>query len=343
MTEFQINDPSLESQWRALILFGKNSATYKFAFAKSLLELIEKETNAISLSELARPFSKNIAEHLKQSDKQGNSNSSKFLDYCRDFNNGIIDESLLLQETERLGFVNVVDAFQNVNGGQIPNPFYEKDYSNGNKRIVITDNLLKLRESFHFQNFKNETEARWKLVETAWNLQINPNLLEVKYDDATSIFFLENDFMRRVDITSVRDSLNGYQKGKCFYSFMDISIIQGTPDICHVDHFLPHVNKQAHANAGANINGVWNLVLAHSSMNSTKEKGAKVPDRKYLQRLFNRNEFYISSKHPLAETIINQTGRTKELRRAFLEKQYNLALDNSIVTWAPSEELEGTF
>jgi hypothetical protein len=43
MTKFQINDPSLESQWRVNILFGKNSATYKFAFAKSLLEIIEKE------------------------------------------------------------------------------------------------------------------------------------------------------------------------------------------------------------------------------------------------------------------------------------------------------------
>lgn len=32
MTEFQINDPSLESQWRAIILFGKNSAAYKFDF-----------------------------------------------------------------------------------------------------------------------------------------------------------------------------------------------------------------------------------------------------------------------------------------------------------------------
>ena len=46
---------------------------------------------------------------------------------------------------------------------------------------------------------------------------------------------------------------------------------------------------------------------------------------------------------PLAETIINQTGKTKELRRAFLEKQYNLALENSIVTWTPSEQLQGTF
>lgn len=343
MTEFQINDPSLESQWRALILFGKNSATYKFAFAKSLLELIDKETTSISLKELAKPFSRNITEHLKSSDKQGNSNSSTFLNVCRDYNNEIIDEAQLLKQTERLGFVNVVDAFQNVNGGQIPNLFYEKDYSRGDKRIVITDDLLRLKESFHFQNFENETEARWKLVETAWNLKINPNLLEVKYDQDASLFFLENDFMKRVDITSVRDSLNGYQKGKCFYSFMDISIIQGSADICHVDHFLPHVNKQVHAKNGANINGVWNLVLAHSTMNSTKEKGAKVPNKKYLERLFNRNEFYIISKHPLAETIINQTGRTKDLRKTFLEYQYNLALKNSIITWTPSEELKGTF
>ena len=217
MTEFQINDPSLESQWRALILFGKNSATYKFAFAKSLLELIENETTSISIEELAKPFSRNITEHLKISDKQGNSSSSKFLNFCRDYNKGIINQNQLLIQTEKLGFVNVVDAFQNVNGGQIPNLFYEKDYSKGNKRIVITDDLLKLKESFHFQNFENETEARWKLVETAWNLKINPNLLEVKYDAISSLFFLENEFMKRVDITSVRDSLNGYQKGKCFY------------------------------------------------------------------------------------------------------------------------------
>ena len=62
MTRFQINDPSLESQWRALILFGKNSATYKFAFAKSLLEIVNNETTKISLTDLSQPFSKNIIE-----------------------------------------------------------------------------------------------------------------------------------------------------------------------------------------------------------------------------------------------------------------------------------------
>ncbi|MFC4687957.1 hypothetical protein ACFO4P_13510 [Epilithonimonas pallida] len=44
---FQENDPSLESQWRSIILFGKNSATYKFAFGKSLLELVSKEQKYI--------------------------------------------------------------------------------------------------------------------------------------------------------------------------------------------------------------------------------------------------------------------------------------------------------
>lgn len=341
MTDFQINDPSLESQWRALILFGKNSATYKFAFAKSLLELVDRETTKISLTDLSKPFSKNIIEHLKVNDKQGNAKSSSFLNVCRSHIKGEISDGELWTQTEKLGFVNVVDAFQNLNGAQIPDIFYEKNYKSGNKEIIIKDNLLKLKESFHFQNFNQEVEARWNLVETAWNLNINPKLLEVKYDEDKSLFFLENDFMRRTDITSVRDSLNGYQKGKCFYSFQDISVVCGNANLCEVDHFFPHVNKTIHNEFGANIDGVWNLVLANKDVN--RNKSAKIPEKRFLQRLFNRNEFYIQSKHPLAETIINQTGNTKQKRIEFLNKQYQLALNSAIITWKPEFELNGNF
>jgi hypothetical protein len=340
-TQFQINDPSLESQWRAIILFGKNSATYKFAFAKSLLGLIEQEKTKISLDELAIPFANSIVEHLKKSDKQGNAGSSKFLEGCRNYINEKITKEDLYSLTEKYGFVNVVDAFQNVNGGTIPNAFYEKNYSQGKKEIVVTDNLLKIKELFQYRNLEQEVEARWNLVETAWNLQINPNLLEVKYDESKSLFFIESNLMRRIDITSVRDSLNGYQKGKCFYSYQDISINKNDINICEVDHFLPHVNKLAHSQTGANINGVWNLVLADSSINLHKK--ARIPEKRFLHRLFNRNEFYIESKHPLSETIINQTGLTKESRRRFLEAQYNLALTHSIQQWKPEIELIGTF
>lgn len=344
MIHFQHNDPSLESQWRAIILFGQNSATYKFAFAKSLLELISEERTSITLSELAKPFALNIAEHLEKSDKQGNSKSSKFLEACRDYNKNHIGQEQLFKMTEKLGFVNVVDAFHNVNGESIPSPFYQKEYSRKTKKLVITDNLLKLKESFHFQNFHHETEARWNLVETAWNLQISPSLLEVKYEEELSSLYLEeNRFMKRIDITSAREALNGYQKGKCFYSFMDISIETGSPDVCHVDHFLPHTNKRIHHSNGGDINGVWNLVLSHSAMNSTKEKGAKIPEIRFLERLHRRNEFYINSKHPLAETIINQTGKNEAERKSFLQRQYDIALSTSIARWRPSLELPASF
>jgi len=243
--------------------------------------------------------------------------------------------------TEKYGFVNVVDAFQNVNGDLIPDKFYEKNYTQGRKEIVVKDNLLKIKELFQYRNLDQEVETRWNLVETAWNLQINPNLLEVKYDADKSLFFVENDLMRRIDVTSVRDSLNGYQKGKCFYSFQDISINKNDLNLGEVDHFLPHANKIAHAGYGVNINGVWNLVLADSSINS--EKKAKIPERRFLERLYNRNEFYIESKHPLAETIMNQTGQNRDTRRRFLEQQYNLALSYSIQKWEPSVELNGSF
>ena len=79
MNKFLENDLTLESQWRALIQFGKNSATYKFAFAKSLLELATNDKTTFNLKELADPFSRNITEHLLVNDKQGSSNSSTFL------------------------------------------------------------------------------------------------------------------------------------------------------------------------------------------------------------------------------------------------------------------------
>jgi len=339
MVHFQVNDPSLESQWRAIILFGQNSATYKFAFAKALLELIKLEKTAITLTDLAEPFSRQVVEHLRQHDKQGSSASSKFLDSCRSYIKGQITQEELLIQTEKLGFQHVVDAFQIVNRDIVPNPFYQKNYANGRKELIITDNLLKLKESFHFQNFGQETEARWKLVETAWNLNLNPSVLEVQYDATNELFFLENNIMRRVDITSVRDSLNGYQKGKCFYSFQDISVNCFSPNLCEVDHFLPHVNKQFHF--PANINGVWNLVLADKDVNGNKS--ARIPELKYLYRLYNRNEFFIQSKHPLAETIINQTGATPEKRKLFLEGNYNLALQHSLHTWRPAFELPSSF
>ena len=167
------------------------------------------------------------------------------------------------------------------------------------------------------------------------------SLLEVKHDPNKGLIYIENQQLRRKDITSVKDALNGYQKGKCFYSFKDISIRRGDYNICDVDHFLPHKHKKEHLEQGANLDGIWNLVLADQRIN--RQKSDLVPDEKYLTRLYKRNETYIDSKHPLAETIINQTGSTKAKRISFLQKHYNISKGNSIHTWRPDEELTGNF
>ncbi len=43
-----------------------------------------------------------------------------------------------------------------------------------------------------------------ELVETAWNLNISQNLLEVKYNELDPLLFVESDFMRRVNITTIK-------------------------------------------------------------------------------------------------------------------------------------------
>src|SRR5687768_14240502 len=96
---FQVNDPSLESQWRSLILFGKNSATYKFSFGKALLDLVDKQKTRISLQDLSVPYALAIVEHLKKTDKQGSSKSSDFLTACRQFKDGHITQDVLFDIT----------------------------------------------------------------------------------------------------------------------------------------------------------------------------------------------------------------------------------------------------
>jgi hypothetical protein len=96
-------DHSIETKWRSLILFGNNTATYKFAFAKSLLELVDNETTKISLEDLAKPFALNLAEHLKSSPKQINSNTSSYLNEIARFYKGeIISVNLTDEKWEEL-------------------------------------------------------------------------------------------------------------------------------------------------------------------------------------------------------------------------------------------------
>src|SRR6185369_14218582 len=108
---FEDTHPSLENYWRAVILFGRNVASYKFALGQSLIELACAGKTVVLLEELAEPFSRHLIGHLKDSPKQTTSSSSRFLDCCKKHAVGEISRQRLIEETVKLGFNNVIDAF----------------------------------------------------------------------------------------------------------------------------------------------------------------------------------------------------------------------------------------
>jgi hypothetical protein len=326
--------PKLEDYWRGIILFGLNVASYKFALAKSLLELKPEAGQLIKISELAPIYSRHIAEHIKTADKQGTSGSSKFLDACRKFNSGELSPTMLTEQTIRYGFNNVIDAFHVVRQAEIPKKFYFDERKN-NDGIRITDEFSKLIGQEQSDNLPLEVEARWRLVETAWELGVSRNIVSINYDSKTESLF-SIDGVRRRSITGCRDALIGYQKGKCFYCFTDVHINRGET-LPEVDHFFPHILKQQ--GFGAIIDGVWNLVLSCQGCNrGIGGKFDRVPSLRLLERLHTRNEFLISSHHPLRETLIQQTGATGEQRRVFLNDFHGKAWASLIHLWESVEK-----
>lgn len=325
--------PSLEDYWRGIILFGRNVASYKFALGKSLLELKRPGGNLIKLEELAEPFSRHLAEHLKTADKQLTSRSSKFIEACKQFNTGQLSQQRLVDQTIKLGFNNVIDAFHVVNQGEIPQRFF-MDERGQNGGIRITDAFSRLMESSQADSLPHEVESRWRLVETAWELGMTRNAVYVDFDPDTENLFASPREHRRKTITSCRPALNGYQRGKCFYC--DATLILDGPGLStDVDHFFPHVLKGtgiAHP-----LDGAWNLVLACIVCNrGDRGKFARLPTTRLLGKLSTRNEYLISSHHPLRETLMCQTGLDERTRRDFLHTTYQAALNILIHTWEPS-------
>ena len=321
MTKFYAVEPSSENYWRSIILFGRNVASYKFALAKSLYELQKSPQSLIKLEELAVPFSKHMTAHLQIADKQTTSKTSRFLDYCRDFNSKIISHQDLLEQTVRLGFVNVIDAFHQVHGTEIPNRFFV-DARKTQGGIILTDEFYQLYEQDTTQTLLLETEARWRLVETAWEMNLPKNLVQIQHDDG---LLIADNKLKRINVTSAKHALNGYHQGKCFYCSCVITLEPFQENSAEVDHFFPH--KLRVCDSEKPINGVANLVLACQECNrGVQGKFDQLPELEFLERLHGRNEYLITSHHPLRETLIAQTGFKVQQRQTFLQDAYKCAI-----------------
>lgn len=331
--------PKPEDYWRGIILFGRNVASYKFALAQALLDIQPDAGRLIRLEELAVPYTSHLRAHLRLANKQGTFQKSRFLDACRMADAGELTDDQLVEQTVRLGFNYVIDAFHVVGQDATPTPFFVDERQSGG--IRITDTFAELLNSIQAINLSSEVQARWRLVETAWKLGMSKNLLvRIEHDSTTENLFYEDTSRMRRSITGAREALNGYQKGHCFFCFSNISILGAEPP--DVDHFFPHRLKAL--GLGGIIDGVWNLVLSCRACNrGPAGKFDRVPTLKLLQRLHKRNEFLIASHHPLRETLIAQAGASETDRQAFLNTIYRQARAALIHEWEPLEVREPLF
>lgn len=336
MTLFLEKLPTTENRWRALILLGRNTASYKFALAKALIELRADPGDLLRLDDVALPFALGLAAHIKVSPKQGTTNINKALrESCESFNRGELGKDELRETAVRHAFGDVIDAFHVLGGQALKDRFFIDERTTA-KGIRLTNEFRTLCELPSIDDLAAEIEARWRVVETGWELGLNRSLIE--FDKASGGLSIGGPD-RRVALSSCRSTLNGYQKGRCFYCFDTISIDRNE-GIAEVDHFFPW----AFRGDVPNVDGIWNLVLACALCNrGAAGKFDLVPALHLLERLYRRNEFYVGSKHRLAATIIAQTGALEAQRRSFLQSVYDIVTVRRIQRWEPARAAEVAF
>ena len=331
-----------EDYFRAVVLYGRNVASYKFALAEALISIAQDGKSSATLAELAIPFSDALCRHLAAQDKQTTSRTSSFLDTLRRFNRGEIELDERLNSTVRLGFVNVIDAFHVVGSGELPVRLFHDDRQSAQPGIRLTDALLEMAEGFTLDDLSKENEGRWRLVETAWAHNISQGLMTVAVDSKLEELFITDSKDRRRSVTGARNALNGYQRGRCFYCSNDIYLEDWSllAQRGEVDHFFPHV-LQRRKDIGVNLDQIWNLVLACNRCNGAAGKGDSCPHRSLVERLHLRNEHLVRSHHPLRESIIANTGSTTSARIKFLHDRYEVAKRSLIHSWRPEEASPG--
>ena len=202
---------SLElSTTRAIIIFGKNSATYKFALLKTLMD--KKPSDYLTYNEIGEPFLEHLVQHHANCPHQFNRSSTNLSNSMDQFLAEQISWGELISVAEKNIFNNVFDALQNIGGGSLSKEDLLFEHQREQKRIVLTDNLNRILDDSDLRReISEETEHRWRIVEEAWRGQIPPNLSYLEKDN--NLRSKDNRKSLRITVPQ----LAPYQNGLCFY------------------------------------------------------------------------------------------------------------------------------
>ena len=160
MLPFQDAAPTPAGDWRHIVRFGRNVASYKFALGRALLNLAAQQQTFVRLEDLSVPYAASICEHLLAEDRQSTSARSRFLEACRSRNRGELNAAQLTEVTVQLGFNNVIDAFHISRGGEPTQTRFFIDERAARHGITLTDHLLDLANGLQAQVLPLEVDAR---------------------------------------------------------------------------------------------------------------------------------------------------------------------------------------
>ncbi|MGI6663192.1 MAG: HNH endonuclease [Bacillota bacterium] len=296
--------------WRAIILYGLNTATYKMALGQCIAEFVRNEQTKISVDDLALEFLHLYRERLANGKPQLSNpqRQSVMEQVVEEFNLGLIDTADAIARIKAQPFSEVIPRFHTVNGEAVVARFYEVS---GNS-IIITDEACRLFTGTG-DDLLDELGSRWSMLEAAFEMNRDNSAL---VNDIRR-FYLERGY-KRTNITDLVPALQGYQDGICFYCGEHMQ-----DDDIHVDHVIPRQLVRH--------DQVWNLVLAHAFCN--QQKSDALTERYYIDKLIERNEALILSNHPLKRKLITQLGNTPVARRNHVLRVYEDARVALRYTW----------
>jgi hypothetical protein len=294
-----VGDFQPSDYWRAIILYGRNTATYKIALAHCLIEFAEQGKTRVSMEELAEAFFDVYDERL-QNGKPQLMLPGRLTVMERTvelYTMGRLSRAQAISQVEHDAFNDVIPRFHTVDNRPVPVPFYEHTRSG----LVLTDHTFDVVTGVYRDELVAELGSRWDLLEAAFEITREPGYLT---NDIRKVYLAH--WNERTDVTHLIPVLNGYQNGVCFYCGEDMG------DSIHVDHVIPR-QFVAH-------DEIWNLVLAHPSCNEIKSDA--LPGAEYMTKLIERNEYFIASNHPIKYRLFAELGTSPEDRAAYIRQVY---------------------
>jgi len=327
--EFFQAERTAVTAFRMAVLLGANTRTYKFALAQSLLDIAATGNDLVSDEELA---AKCVAALLVRGPERPQASTRNPFG-PKDFLTALASEAKsasnlttpsdhLTELGARTMLKMVLSKFHNLRGiGQVPYLFYTFESRGRFLYVRLSSEMMAIGTSKNVPMLLAENEARWGIVESSFDTEIGRGLLEsglVVADEGDLLV----DPRRRIAVSNSRDALTGFQHGRYFYCAEQLAADDATP---HVDHVIPFFLQARGIWKGPNLNGIWNLVVAHSRCNMRKTSAP--PLASDLARLWQRNERIAWSPHPLKRAVENQCGKTADARRRYLDFVWSHLMD----------------